>query len=390
MRVLAWQAAVVAAAVAGWPGIAGANSLWGYSGEGILPGTRTLEAGEIGLSASALVLPGGASMMAPLGLAAGVLPGLEVALTAPFGQPGYSGVMAHVNARLSRPEDQTRVVCGVTNLMGQDLKLPVGGAAETPSFVAANQLHLLVGRDLVLPVEGKDVTVGSWSLGFTGRMQAQAQFIRSRFVAGLSVPVARGGQVFAEYLGSSQTDDDSSLNLGVGWLVSRELTIKLTTFGHPGRLVDLGARALALGISWRAPFAPATEASQRLQGSLPRLDPAPAVGAIQSGLAFLDAAQPTVASDSVQPPAPPAVAVWGRVRDTAGVPRSGVAVRLEGASRPLVRTTTAKGVFVLAPVEKGTYDLVATDPTGRLVASRTIEVSGQGPVEADLAAPGNP
>ncbi|MEB3205182.1 MAG: carboxypeptidase-like regulatory domain-containing protein [Candidatus Sericytochromatia bacterium] len=369
---------------------AAAASLWGYSGEGVLPGTRTLEAGEIGLSASALVLPGGASMMAPLGLAAGVLPGLEVALTAPFGQPGYSGVMAHVNARLSRPEDATRVVCGVTNLMGQDLRLAVGGAAESPSFVAANQLHLLVGRDLTLPIEGKEVVAGSWSMGFTGRMQAQAQFIRSRFVAGLTVPVARGGQAFAEYLGSSQTDDDSSLNLGVGWQVSKELALKLVTFGHPGRLVDFGARALSLGVTWRAPFAPATEASRNLQGTVARLDPAPLAGLVHAGLNGLEAAQPVVASESVVPPSPPAVAVWGRVRDGAGVPRSGVAVRLDGASRPMARTTTAKGFFLLAPVEKGTYDLVASDPTGRLVASRTIEVTGSGPLEVDLAASGNP
>ncbi|MEB3298203.1 MAG: carboxypeptidase-like regulatory domain-containing protein [Candidatus Sericytochromatia bacterium] len=370
--------------VLGWAPSAGATSLWGYGGGGVLPGTRPLEAGEVGMAASGLVLPNGA-LMAPTSLSAGVLPGLEVALTAPFGQANFTGVMAHVNARLSRPEDATRVVCGVTNLMGQDLRLPIGGAAETPSFIAANQLHLLIGRDLTVAVEGKETTLGSWTMGFTGRVQLQSQFIRSRFVAGFAAPIGKGAQAFVEYLSSSGNEDDSTLNLGVGWQVSRELGLKVTTFGHPGRAFDLGSQSLALGVSWRGQFAPAAAASRRVEAAVARLDPAPVAGAVASGLAFLEQTSAMQATASVKPPAPPAVAVWGKVLDAAGVPRAGMDVRLEGSARPLSRTTTAKGVFVLAPVEKGVYGLVAFDPTGRAVASRTIEVTGEGPVEADLS-----
>lgn len=385
-------AAILSAAAAP----ARAASVWGYSGLGLLPSGEVLKPGEYSTGARLAAFGGNAAVpvqiVAPLHLSLGLLDGLEATLMYPGRNDGNTNISGGVAMQLVKAtrDNPTRVSLGLTNLGTP--KVPAG-ATSTDSFVSANNLFMVLSRDFNANIGGQLRTLAVGYFGFSGAIPG-FPFVNmdSRVMLGAEVPVREYGSAYLEYLGPSSSNPNGQFfNLGVRYQPLAGLDIDVSSLGLPG--LQPWERAYVVGLSYRGQWPALLAASNQLSTQLsnqladaskPSPPPVPVPGAAK---AVVPPAAPATASKlppapPVAPPPAPLATVYGRVTTTSGSPLANAQVGLLELMQ--WRSTTHSGAFFVPSVPKGVYTLAVQDTGGRVVASRSVEVPGNAPIQADL------
>jgi len=359
-----------------------AASLWGYSGLGLLPGGDVLRPGEYSTGARVAAFEGDGTVpvqvLVPMHLTVGLLEGLEATLLYPARNSGGSYISGSLALQLVKPtrENPTRVSLGLTNLGAPAVAAGVGKPA---SFVSANNLFMALSRDFNAPIGGQLRTLFVGYLGFTGAVtDITLVNLDSRAFCGLEIPIREYGSAYAEYLGASPRTGQF-FNLGARYQVFPGFDVDAASLGQPG--LAPWERAWTLGVSYRGQWPALLNASNQLVGKLGEsaapLPPLP--------VAPVPAAPPPKAkpAPAVAPPPAPRGTVYGRVTTTSGTPLPNAQVGLLELMQ--WRQTTHSGAYFVAAVPRGAYTLAVQDAGGRVIASRSVSVPGDGPIQADLA-----
>lgn len=386
--------------LAGTASPAGASSLWGYSGLGLVPSGDVLKPGEYSTGAHMAAFGGDTAnpfhVVAPLHLSVGLLEGLEATLMYPGRNSGATNISGGLALQLVKAtrENPTRVSMGLTNLGTP--RVPAG-ATNTDSFVSANNLFMVLSRDFNFNVGGQLRTLAVGYFGFSGAIPG-FPFVNmdSRVMLGAEVPVREYGSAYLEYLGpSSSSPNGQFFNIGVRYQPFTGLDINVSSLGLPG--LQPWERAYVLGLSYRGQWPALLAASNHLSTRLatrladaPTPSAAPVPAPVPPGGAAKPAVPPAApAGSSKLPPAPavapppaPLATVYGRVTTTSGSPLSNTQVGLLELMQ--WRSTTHSGAFFVPSVPKGIYTLAVQDAGGRVIASRSVEVPGNAPVQVDL------
>lgn len=365
---------------------AAAASLWGYSGLGLMPSGEVLRPGEYATGAHVAAFSG--DTLVPLHLTAGVLEGLEMGLTYPGRLGGASNVAGNVTFQLVRSnrDNPTRVAIGLTNLGVGTIPL-AGNLGE--SFVSGNNLFMVISRDFNAPINGQLRTMVSGYLGFTGAATA-FPFVNldSRVMLGMEVPLLQSSSLYAEYMGPAARSGQF-VNLGGRFEPFPGLEIQAATLGQPGQ--SFLERAYVAGVAYKGQWPALLAASNQLATRLATLSLAPPPEqkppAVPQPKALSGETAPIAATKlppppQIAPPPAPLATLYGKVTTSGGIPVSNAQVGL--LERLQWRQTTTSGAFFLAAVPRGTYTLAVQDTGGRVIASRSVDVPGDGPVQADL------
>ena len=387
---------LAAALLAGTAGPAQAASVWGYSGLGMLPNGEVLKPGEYSTGARLAAFGGDAAVpvqiVAPLHLSLGLLEGLEATLMYPgrnSGPTNISGGLALQLVKATR-ENPTRVSLGLTNLGTPKV---TAGTSNTDSFVSANNLFMVLSRDFNATIGGQLRTLAVGYLGFNGAIPG-FPFVNmdSRVMLGAEIPVRDYGSAYLEYFGpSSSSPNGQFFNLGVRYQPFAGFDVDVSSLGLPG--LQPWERAYLVGISYRGQWPALLAASNQLsdqlasrlaEGAKPGTpgvpSPAPVKAAIPVSAPALPAKLPP--APPVSPPPAPLATVYGRVTTTSGSPLANAQVGLLELMQ--WRQTTHSGAFFVPSVPKGVYILAVQDTGGRVIASRSVDVPGNAPIQADL------
>ncbi|MBI6545484.1 MAG: carboxypeptidase regulatory-like domain-containing protein [Cyanobacteria bacterium NC_groundwater_1444_Ag_S-0.65um_54_12] len=375
-----------------------ADSLWGYSGLALVPSGEVLKPGDYSTGAHLTFFS--TDTMFPLYLSAGVLDGLEVGLTYPGRLGGATNIAGNLSWQLVRAtrENPTRVAVGITNI---GMPLVTLGPEIGDSFVSPNNLFMVLSRDFSAPVAGAWRTLATGYLGFTGAaIEPPFLNLASRVMLGLDIPFRDYGSLYGEYLGPS-VRSGQFFNLGLRYQPLASLDLNIASLGQPGQsYLD---RAYVVGVTWHGHWVPLLKASEQLAAQLAVILPASnssspgttVVENVNSSTRPHPGTKPdapvnsTAAAATKLPPPPqttppsaPSGTVYGRVLSSEGLPLANVQVGLVELTR--WSNVTALGAYFLAFVPKGNYTLAVQGTQGKLLASRSIEVPGDGPFQADL------
>lgn len=313
-------------------------------------------------------------LLAPLTLSAGILQGLEATIAYPgrlgAGLPITGSVIYQLVG--ASPADPTRVAVGLTNIGLSPLAVPGAG---TPSFVSPNNFFLVVSRDLNVPIAGQLRTIASGHLGFTGSAGAWPFVdLDSRFMAGLELPISDALSVYGEYFGPSSLSGQY-FDVGLRFEPLADLELDLESLGEPG--LAGSDRAYVLGVSYRGEVP--LGGPSKVSSAVARVALAPVPATPPSVVS----APPDLVAPDLSPPTAPVTTLYGTITGPQGHPLVGARVGLLELDR-WSRATPIGGYFVEA-VPKGNYTLAVRDRQGAVVATRSVEVPGDGPLREDLA-----
>ncbi|MBU6428432.1 MAG: hypothetical protein KGR26_05455 [Cyanobacteria bacterium REEB65] len=345
-----------------------AAPLWGYSGLGLVPTGEVLPVGNFSVSGHLAFSDG--AILYPLALSAGLLKGLEATVVYPgvWGLgPAVTGSVIYQLLGATRA-NPTRVAIGLTNIGLGAVPLP-GGA---DSFVSPNNLFMVVTRDFNWPVDGQWRTLLSGHLGFTGAtFGVPVGMADSKLMLGIEVPLTDAFDVYGEYLGPSARSGQA-FDVGVRARIVSGLSIDAASLGQPGQ-VPLD-RAYVVGMSYQAnlPRAFKTAALSSLPAEPGKPEPP---------LAASDSDDVPILPDVAPPPAPVAT-LFGHIlqRDGSPAPQAEVALLELGHWSH----TTELGSYFLDGVPRGTYTLGIRNESGSLIATKSVAVPGDGPLEEDV------
>ncbi len=373
MRALAVAAAILVAQPAQ------AASLWGYSGLGLIPGGDVLRPGDYSTGARVAAFEGDGTVpvqvLVPVHLTLGLLDGLEATLLYPGRNSGISYLSGSLAMQLVKPtrDNPTRVALGLTNLGAPAVAAGVG---KPNSFVSANNLYMALSRDFNATIGGQLRTLAVGYLGFTGAItDITLVNLDSRAMVGLEIPVREYGSAYAEYLGASPRTGQF-FNVGARYQVFQGFDIDAASLGQPG--LQPWERAWTLGVNYRGQWPALLDASNQIVERLADPPPSPLPARPEPAP---KAKQATVAPLVAPPPAPRAT-VYGRVTTSSGSPLPNAQVGLLELMQ--WRQTTHSGAYFVPSVPRGAYTLAVQDSGGRVIASRSVNVPGDGPLQADL------
>lgn len=380
------------------PGPARAASLWGYSGLGLLPSGDVLRPGEYSTGAHVAAFGGDTAnpfhVVLPMHLSLGLLEGLEATLMYPGRNSGATNISGGLALQLVKAtrENPIRVSLGLTNLGTP--RVPAG-RANSDSFVSANNLFMVLSRDFNMMVGGQSRTLLVGYFGFNGAIPG-FPFVNmdSRVMLGAEVPVREYGSAYVEYLGPSSSNPRGQFfNLGVRYQPASGLDIDVASLGLPG--LEPWERAYVIGVAYRGQWPALLSASNQLSNQLashlkPTSEASPAgLSAPPTATSSAPAAPVAPASASRLPPVPavapppaPLATIYGRVTTPSGAPIANTQVGILELMQ--WRSTTHSGAYFVPSVPRGVYTLAVQDTGGRVIASRSIEVPGNAPIQADL------
>jgi len=368
-----------------------AASVWGYSGLGIVPGGDVLRPGDYSTGVRAAAFEGDGNVavqvLVPIHLTLGLLDGLEASLMYPGRNSGATNISGSLALQLVKAtrDNPTRVSLGLTNLGAPAV---AAGVSKPSSFVSANNLFMVLARDFNATIGGQLRTLAVGYLGFSGSMPG-FPFVNldSRVMIGLEVPVREYGSFYSEYLGPAPASGQF-FNVGARYEVFPGFELDAVSLGQPGQAA--WDRAWTLGVNYRGQWPALLAASNKAaQGVVDPAAPMP-----DSPLPPIPAGTPSGAPlpapakaklppvPAVAPPPAPLGTVYGRVTTQSGTPLPNAQVGLLELMQ--WRQTTNSGAYFVPSVPKGQYTLAVQDTGGRVIASRSVDVRGTGPVQADL------
>lgn len=361
-------------------------SAWGERGLSTMPDARVGADREVDVGARLIAIGGLPTALVGYGR----FSYMATDATVMYGLPGHSWPTLSLKHQLQRPtrDNPTGVAIGLGNL----------GVPAAPGVPGSN-LYVTLTRDINTRQNNQDWTLFSAHLGFKTDLSLQ-----SRLMAGLELPLGAHGTVTAEWIGA-QGSESGVANFGLTLSPVAGLYVSLHSLGLPNAaFLD---RGLALGASYSGrlpawsgktasePKAASWDAAKAAQGASAPVAPAPAQARVASvATASVSAPQASPApkaSSSPKPspsptPKPSRVAqpaggggtLIGRALDASGKAMASATVTLTppGGMPERVAVTTPSGYFTFGELPNGSYRLTLSDATGRVVATRSLAISG--------------